>query len=478
MERKNLTMLVDFYELTMGNGYFKHGLQDRIAYFDVFYRRIPEDGGYVIFAGLESIVDYIENLKFTDDDITFLRKKGFDESFLDYLKNFKFACDIWSVEEGTPIFPGEPVITVRGPVIQAQFIETMLLLLVNHQSLITTKANRISRAAEGRAVMEFGSRRAQGASAAILGARCAYIGGCSGTACASCEPDYGITALGTMAHSWVQMFDNEYEAFKAYAEVYPDNCILLVDTYDTLRSGIPNAIKVFDELQPTVKGIRIDSGDITYTTKKARKMLDDAGHKDCKICISNSLDEYLIRDVLLQGAQIDSFGVGERLITAKDEPVLGGVYKLCALEDENGNIIPKIKVSGNIEKITNPGVKEIYRLYQKSTGEAVADLIAMADEDIEGARELSIVDPLAAMNKFKILDKCIAKKLRVQIYKDGELIYKLPALDEIRKHCNDCLDSMWEETLRINNPTRYYVDFSMKLWKLKNEMLGNIPHEG
>ena len=380
IDNRNLTMLTDFYEITMANGYLESGMAEDIAYFDMFFREIPENGGFAILGGIDEVISYLENLKFTDEDITYLRNKNmFSEAFLDYLKNFKFSCDVWAVPEGTAVFPGEPLITVRGPVVQAQFVETMILLLVNHQSLIATKANRIVRAAKGRPVMEFGSRRAQGPSAAILGAKAAYIGGCAGTACTIADRDIGVAALGTMAHSWVQMFPSEYEAFKKYCEIYPDNSTLLVDTYNVLKSGVPNAIKVFKELKPKSMGIRIDSGDISYLTKKARKMLDDAGLQDCKIVVSNSLDEYLIQDILLEGACIDSFGVGERLITAKEQPVFGGVYKLAAVE-KDGKMIPKIKVSENVEKITIPGFKKLYRLYDKDTNRAIADLITLVGE--------------------------------------------------------------------------------------------------
>ena len=329
LESRNLTMLMDFYELTMANGYFQNGMKDKIAWFDMFFRQVPDNGGFAIMAGVRQLLDYLQNLSFTEKDLALLKKKGFGDEFLDYLRHFKFSCDIWAVPEGTPIFPGEPIVTVRGPVIQAQLIETMVLLTINHQSLIATKANRIKRAAGNRTVMEFGSRRAQGFDAAIYGARAAYIGGCDATACALDERDYGVPAVGTMAHSWVQLFDNELDAFLAYARQYPDNCILLVDTYNVLKSGIPNAIEAFNrEVLPRgfrPKGIRIDSGDITYLSKKARKMLDDAGFPDCQICASNSLDEELIRDMLVQGAKVDSFGVGERLITAASAPVFGGV---------------------------------------------------------------------------------------------------------------------------------------------------------
>ena len=470
MDKQNLTMLTDFYELTMANGYFLEGMGDQIVYFDLFYRRNPENGGYVVAAGLEPLIDYLKNIKFTEDDLAFLKKKGFDDGFLDYLRHFEFACDVWAVPEGTPVFPYEPIVVVRGPAIQAQFIETMALLLISHQSLIATKANRIVRAAEGRAIMEFGSRRAHGADAAILGARSAYIGGCAGTACAICEPEYGIPALGTMAHSWVQLFDTEYEAFTAYAKHYPDNCTLLVDTYDVLKSGVPNAIRIFDELKPAKKGIRIDSGDIAYLTKKARKMLDDAGHPDAKIVISNSLDEYIIDDVLRQGAFIDSFGVGERLITSKAEPVLGGVYKLAAVE-KKGKIIPKIKVSENVEKVTNPGYKRVYRLFDKTDNTAFADVITLADEPAPTPGSYTVVDPQSP-RMIKYLDSDFeVKELLVPVFKDGELVYDCPDLKDVKAHCADSVAHVWEEVLRFENPHRYYVDLSPKLWELKNKLL-------
>ena len=358
-DKLNMTMLCDFYELTMGNGYFEKGYKDRITYFDLFYRRCPDGGGFAIAAGLEQIVEYIQELHFSEEDIAYLRSRNmFSDAYLNYLANFKFTGDIWAVPEGTPVFPKEPILTVRAPAIEAQLIETYLLLCVNHQSLIATKANRIVRAAEGRAVLEFGSRRAQGPDAAMLGARAAYIGGCHGTACTIADQLFHVKASGTMAHAWVQMFDTEYDAFKAYCEMYPHNATLLVDTYDTLKSGVPNAIKAFNEvLKPlgiTQCGIRLDSGDMAYLTQKARKMLDDAGWTDCRISVSNSLDEHIIRDVLRQGAKIDLFGVGERLITARSEPVFGGVYKLVAVEDQEGEIKPKIKISENVGKITTP----------------------------------------------------------------------------------------------------------------------------
>lgn len=474
MENKiNLTMLTDFYEITMANGYFETGMADNIAYFDMFFRRVPDGGGYAIMAGIEQMMDYLKNLKFTDDDIEFLRGKGiFCEEFLNYLRNFKFECDVWAVPEGTPIFPHEPIVTVRGPVIQAQFIETMVLLSINHQSLIATKANRIVRAAKGRSIMEFGTRRAHGVDAAIYGARAAYIGGCAGTACAIADRDYGITALGTMAHSWVQMYPDEYSAFKKYAEIYPDNCVLLVDTYNVLKSGVPAAIKVFKEMKPRKMGIRIDSGDVAYLTKKARKMLDDAGLSECQIVVSNSLDEYIIRDVILEGACIDSFGVGERLITAKSEPVFGGVYKLVALETD-GKMIPKIKISENVEKITNPGFKHVYRLYDKSTGKARGDVITVADETIPEVDEYEIFDPNAVWKRTKIRDYYV-KDLRVQLFDKGRCVYESPSVDEIKEYCRKQMETMWDETLRFENPQTYYVDLSPKLWQIKNDLLSEL----
>ncbi len=465
----NYTMLTDFYELTMANGYFELGKKDVIAYFDMFFRRVPDGGGFAVMAGLEQVVDYLQNLEFTDEDIEYLRSKNcFSEAFLDYLRNFEFECDVWAIPEGMPIFPYEPVITVRGPIIQAQFIETFVLMSINHQSLIATKADRIVRAAAGKTVMEFGSRRAQGTDAAVFGARAAYIGGCAGTACTIAEQLFGIPAMGTMAHSWVQSFDSEYEAFLKFAELYPDNCVLLVDTYDVLKSGIPNAIRVFDEINPSNKGIRIDSGDVTYLSNKARKMLDEAGHPDCSIVVSNSLDEYIIRGVVNEGASIDSFGVGERLITAKSHPVFGGVYKLAAIE-ENGKIIPKIKVSENTEKITNPGYKKVYRLYERDTGKAIADLIALADEEIP-EEPFEIFDAEHVWKRKKI-ENCECRELQVQIFDKGKLVYELPSLQEIQKKCRSEIDLMWSELRRFENPHKYYVDLSEKLWKLKNGLL-------
>lgn len=471
---RNLTMLVDFYELTMGNGYFNKGMENKIAYFDMFFRRVPDGGGYCIMAGVEQLIEYLNNLKFTEDDIEYLKSKNtFSEEFLNYLRNFEFSCDVWAIPEGNPVFPNEPLVIVRGPVIQAQFVETMILLTINHQTLIATKANRICRSAGNRPVMEFGSRRAQGYDGAIYGARAAIIGGCSSTACTISDKMFGIPAIGTMAHSWIQLFDTEYEAFKTWAEVYPDNCVLLVDTYNVIKSGIPNAIKVFDEvLKPQGKrpaGIRIDSGDITYLTKRCRKMLDEAGYPDCKIVISNSLDEYIIRDVLEQGASIDSFGVGERLITAKSEPVFGGVYKLSAVE-KDGKIIPRIKISENDEKITNPGFKKIVRIFDKTTHKAIADLITLANETIDENNTLEIFDPVHTWKRKKI-SNFYTKDLLVPIFKQGKLVYNSPSVLEIKEFAKSETEKLWPEVLRFENPHTYYVDLSDELWTLKQNLL-------
>ena len=476
MTELNYTLLCDFYELTMANGYFELGKGNEIAYFDVFFRRVPDNGGFAIAAGLEQVIDYIKNLKFTSEDIEFLRSKNmFSQRFLDYLSTFRFSGDIYAIPEGTPIFPNEPIMTVRAPSIEAQFIETYVLLCLNHQSLIATKANRVVRAAQGRPVMEFGSRRAQGSDGAIMGARASYIGGCSGTACTIADRDYGIPALGTMAHSWVQMFDTEYEAFEAYCKLYPNNATLLVDTYDVIHSGVPNAIKAFKNvLLPmgiTKCGIRLDSGDITYLTKKARKMLDEAGMTECKIVVSNSLDENIIRDIILQGAKIDSFGVGERLITAKSNPVFGGVYKLVAKE-KGDEIIPKIKISENVEKITNPHFKKVYRLFDKESGLAMADLLCVYDEEIDDSKPLEIFDPVQTWKK-KTLESFYARELLVPIFKNGECVYNSPDIAEIRDYCKKEIMSLWDEVKRFENPHHYYVDLSEKLWNIKHDLLMN-----
>lgn len=470
---RNLTMLTDFYELTMANGYLENGMGDVVSYFDMFFRSIPDGGGFAIMCGLEQMIEYMNGLSFGEDDIEYLRGKGiFSEKFLEYLKNFKFCCDVWAVPEGTPIFPNEPIVTVRGPAIQAQFVETMVLICINHQSLIATKANRIVRAAEGRPVMEFGSRRAQGFDGAIYGARAAYIAGCCGTACTISDKEMGAPALGTMAHSWIQMFDSELEAFRAYAKCYPKGTTLLVDTYNVLKSGVPNAITVFKEMRARGEkpaGIRIDSGDITYLSKKARQMLDGEGFTDVKIVASNSLDEYIIRDILLQGAKIDSFGVGERMITSKSEPVFGGVYKLVAVE-KDGEIVPKIKLSENTTKITNPDFKEVWRLFDTTTGKAIADVLTCRGEIIDDTKPYEIFDPEHTYKR-KTLEHFSAMRLMEPVFEDGVCVYERPSAEDIREYCAAQLDTIWDEVKRFEYPHKYYVDLSQKLWDKKDELL-------
>ena len=477
---RNLTMLCDFYELTMANGYFKSGMGQRIVYFDVFYRDNPDGGGYAVAAGLEQIVEYIRGLRFDEEDIAFLRSKQcFDEAFLNYLRTFRFTGDMWAVPEGTYVFPGEPLVIVRAPAIEAQFIETYLLMCINHQSLIATKASRLARAAKGRVISEFGSRRAQGADAAILGARAAYIGGCGSTACTITDQVYGVPATGTMAHSWVQMFDDELTAFKTYCQIYPHNATLLIDTYNVLESGLPHAIQAFNEvLKPlgiTSCGVRIDSGDVTYLTQKIRKQLDQAGWPGCRIIVSNSLDEYIIRELIRQGACVDAFGVGERLITAKSDPVFGGVYKLCAVEDADGTIHPKIKISENVGKITTPHFKKVYRLRGRDTGKAEADLICVYDEVIDDTKPLEIFDPQNTWKR-KVMTDFTATELLCPIFKGGELVYDLPSLTDIRRHCEEEKQGMWEEVRRFTNPHNYYVDLSQRLWDIKQDMLNQRNH--
>ena len=474
-EKLNMTMLCDFYELTMGNGYFRNGYKDRITYFDVFFRKVPDEGGYAIAAGLEQLIDYIENLHFSEEDIAYLRGRNlFCEEFLDYLRHFRFTGDIYAIPEGTPVFPREPMVVVRAPSIEAQLIETFTLLTINHQSLIATKANRICRAAMGRTVLEFGSRRAQGADAAIVGARAAYIGGCAGTACTISDQLYGVPAGGTMAHAWVQMFDSEYEAFKTYCETYPTNATLLVDTYNTLKSGVPNAIRAFNEvLRPmgiTKCGIRLDSGDMAYLSQEARRMLDEAGWPECQISVSNSLDERLIQNLFLQGAQIDMFGVGERMITAKSEPVFGGVYKLTAVENEKGEIIPKIKCSENVEKITIPHFKKVYRLYNRDNGKAIADYMTVYDETVNENEPLMLFDPYATW-KTKNVCNFEARELLVPVFLKGKRVYQSPSLKEIKSYCKQQVDTLWDEIKRFDNPQTYYVDLSQKLWDIQQELL-------
>ncbi len=475
---RNLTMLMDYYELTMSNGYFVKGHKDKVVVFDMFYRRNPDNGGFVVAAGLEQLIDYIQDMHFTTEDIEYLRSKGqFSEEFLQYLADFKFTGTIEAVPEGTICYPNTPMVTVTAPVIEAQLIETMLLLTINFQSLIATKASRICRAAgdAGSVVMEFGARRAHGADAAILGARAAYIGGVGATATTVADEMFGVPATGTMAHSWIQFFDSEYEAFKTYAEVYPDNCTLLIDTYDILKSGAVNAIRVAKEvLEPMgkrLKGVRIDSGDLAYFSKKLRKMFDGEGMEDCKIVVSNSIDEFLIKSLQKQGAKIDSYGVGERMITSKSDPVFGGVYKLVAVQDKEGEFVPKIKISENVEKITNPGRKKLWRIFSKETGYGLADLLTFYDEEVDVSKPYPYVDPGKPWKKMRF-ENVDVKEMQVTIFKDGELVYKKPTLEEIRAYVLDQLtNQVWEEEQRYENPHIHYVDLSKKLYEAKAGML-------
>lgn len=476
-QAENLTLLTDFYELTMSQAYFDQGYQDRIGIFDLYFRRVPEQGGFAIMAGVQQCIEYLQKLHFEEDDIAYLRSLNkFSEDFLHYLQTFKFSCDVWAVPEGTPVFPNEPLVKVRGPMIQAQMIETMLLLTINHQTLIATKAHRIVRAAKGRVVAEFGARRAQGYDASVLGARAAYIGGVDHTSCSVAGRYFDVPLSGTMAHSFVLVFPDEFEAFKVYALAYPDDTILLVDTYNTLQSGIPNAIRVAKEvLEPLgkrLKGIRIDSGDLAYLTKKARQMLDTAGLEDCKIVVSNALDEYLIRDLLLQGACIDAFGVGERLITSRAEPVFGGVYKLVSYE-ENGEEHPTIKISENIEKITTPCKKNIWRFYDKATGAALADLITLEEEVVPEAAEFEIFDQIHTWKR-KVLTNYEVKPLLIPIFVQGNCVYESPSIEEIRQHCQESVTKLWDSLKRFENPQTYYVDLSEKLWQIKDHLLRSI----
>ncbi len=474
--KTNLTMLCDFYQLTMSNGYHQSQMNQQICFFEVFFRSVPDKGGFAIAAGLAQVVEYIENLAFDPEDIAFLKEKGiFSQDFLDYLAEFRFRGDIWAVPEGTPIFPNEPIFVVRASAIEAQFIETYVLLSLNHQSLIATKSNRIVRAAEGRPVFEFGSRRAQGAEGALLGARASYIAGCQGTACTMADQFFSTPAVGTMAHSWVQMFDSELESFITYCNIYPNNAVLLVDTYDVLHSGIPNAIRAFQEvLLPkgiTSCGIRLDSGDLTYLSKKAREMLDEAGLSNCRIVASNALDEYIIRDLLTQGAAIDSFGVGERLITSRSEPVFGGVYKLVAVEKE-GKVLPKIKISENAAKVVTPHFKKLYRVYSQETGMAEADLLCCHDEEMPKGEPLELFDPQDTWKR-KTFQNYQLKSLLVPIFQEGKRVYTLPSMEETRLYCQEQVDMLWPEVKRFENPHNYYVDLSQKLWDIKFNLLEN-----
>lgn len=469
----DLSMMTELYEFTLADGYFSAGMQDTVACFDLFFRRVPDGGGFAVMAGLEQVIAYLKNLHFTEGDLAFLRGKGISEPFLDYLRDFKFACDVWAIPEGTPIFPNEPIVKVRGPVVQAQMIETMLLLCINQQSLIATKANRLVRAAHGTAVAEFGARRAQGTNIAVCGARAAYIGGCVATSGVVAARDFGIPTIQTMIHSWVQMFDSEYEAFCAYARAYPDDCTFVVDTYDTLRSGVPNAIRAFNDvllpLGKRPKSVRIDSGDITYLSKRVRKMLDEAGYPDCDIMASNSLDEHIISDMLSQGAKVDCFIVGERLITSASTPLFSGVYKLCAVE-KDGRIIPKINLSENVKKITIPSSKSVYRLFDMDSGKAIADVLTTDSEEIDDTKPYELFDPDFTWKR-KEIENYVARPLLVKIFDKGECVYTSPALSEIRDYCAEQIDTLWDEVKRFENPHKYYVDLSEKLWEIRKLLI-------
>lgn len=469
----DLSMITELYEFTLADGYFKAGMQDTVACFDLFFRRVPDNGGFAVMAGLQQVMDYLKHLHFTEADLSFLREKGISEAFLQYLRNFKFACDVWAIPEGTPIFPNEPIVKVRGPVVQAQMIETILLLCINQQSLIATKANRLVRAAHGTAVAEFGARRAQGTNVAVCGARAAYIGGCVATSGVEAARQFGIPTLQTMIHSWVQMFDSEYEAFCAYARAYPDDCTFVVDTYDTLRSGVPNAIRAFNDvllpLGKRPKSVRIDSGDITYLSKRVRKMLDEAGFPDCDILASNSLDEHIISDMLSQGAKVDCFIVGERLITSASSPLFSGVYKLCAVE-KDGRIIPKINLSENVKKITIPSSKLVYRLFDMDSGKAIADVLTTDSEEIDDSKPYELFDPDFTWKR-KEIENYVARPLLVKIFDKGECVYTSPAPDEIRDYCAEQIDTLWDEVKRFENPHKYYVDLSEKLWEIRKLLI-------
>lgn len=470
---RNLSLMTELYELTMANGWVEGDKANEIAYFDLFFRKVPDNGGFAVFAGLSQIIEYVKNLQFEEDDLQYLKDNEFSEKFVDYLRNFKFSCDIWSVPEGTPIFPNEPVMKIRGPIVQAQLLETILLMCMNHQSLIATKANRLVRAAKGTAVAEFGTRRATSFDSAFFGSRAAYIGGCVGTSGVSQGRKFGIPTMNAMIHSWVQMFDGEYEAFCEYARLYPDDCTFVIDTYDTLRSGVPNAIKAFnDVLAPMGKrpaGVRIDSGDITYLSKRVRKMLDEAGYPDCNIIASNSLDEYIINDMLLQGAKVDCFVVGERLINSASSPIFSGVYKLCATE-KNGEIVPKINLSENVSKITTPHSKMLYRLFDCETGKAIADVLTLENEEIDDSKPYMLFDPDFTWKR-KEVENFVARKMLVPVFKNGECVYTEPSIDEIRDYCAEQIDNLWEEVKRFENPHTYYVDLSEELWRIRKELI-------
>ena len=473
IKASDLALLTEGYELTMADGFMGAGMKDTVAYFDLFFRRVPDNGGFAIAAGLSKVIDYLEHLHFREEDIKYLKSKGISDELASYLKDFKFTCDVWAIPEGTPIFPNEPIIKVRGPIIEAQLIETMLLLSINQQSLIATKANRLVRAAHGTAVAEFGTRRAQGVDEAVYGARAAYIGGCVATSGVIPEKEFGIPSVNTMIHSWVQLFDSEYDAFCEYARRHPDDCTLVVDTYDTIRSGIPNAIKAFDDVLAPLgkrpKSVRIDSGDVTYLSKRVRKMLDVAGYPDCDIMASNSLDEHLISDMVSQGAKVDCFIVGERLITSASSPLFGGVYKLSAIE-KDGKTVPKINLSENVRKITIPSSKQVYRLIDKDSGKAIADVLTLDDEIIDETKPYVLFDPDFTWKR-KEIENFVTRKLLVPIFKGGKKVYEEPSLKEIREYCLRQTDTLWDEVKRFENPHKYYVDLSKNLWAKRNGLI-------
>ena len=480
MSRYNLTLLTDLYELTMMQGYYENNTNETVV-FDVFYRNNPSGGAYAIAAGLDQIIDYIKNLRFEAEDIEYLRSTGiFQESFLAYLADFSFSGDIYAIPEGTVVFPKEPLLKVIAPIMEAQLVETAILNIINHQSLIATKASRVVYAAGG-GVMEFGLRRAQGPDAGTYGARAAVIAGCVGTSNVLAGKLFNIPIKGTHAHSWIMSFKTELEAFRNYARLYPDNCLLLVDTYDTLKSGVPHAIQVFTEMKeaglpkPSVYGIRLDSGDLAYLSKKARKMLDAAGFTDAVISASSDLDEYLIESLRSQGAQITSWGVGTNLITSKDCPAFGGVYKLAAVQGPDGKFIPKIKVSENIEKVTDPGNKTIFRIYDKETGKIRGDLIALADETYDSQQSLIIFDPIATWKRTYLEGGSYTiRELLVPIFMGGQCVYTSPSVMDIQSYCQNELNTLWDESRRLANPQTVYVDLSRPLWELKNQLLDNI----
>ena len=473
IKASDLALLTEGYELTMADGFMGAGMKDTVAYFDLFFRRVPDNGGFAIAAGLSKVIDYLEHLHFREEDIKYLKSKGISDELASYLKDFKFTCDVWAIPEGTPIFPNEPIIKVRGPIIEAQLIETMLLLSINQQSLIATKANRLVRAAHGTAVAEFGTRRAQGVDEAVYGARAAYIGGCVATSGVIPEKEFGIPSVNTMIHSWVQLFDSEYDAFCEYARRHPDDCTLVVDTYDTIRSGIPNAIKAFDDVLAPLgkrpKSVRIDSGDITYLSKRVRKMLDVAGYPDCDIMAAISLDEHLISDMVSQGAKVDCFIVGERLITSASSPLFGGVYKLSAIE-KDGKTVPKINLSENVRKITIPSSKQVYRLIDKDSGKAIADVLTLDDEIIDETKPYVLFDPDFTWKR-KEIENFVTRKLLVPIFKGGKKVYEEPSLKEIRDYCLRQTDTLWDEVKRFENPHKYYVDLSKNLWAERNGLI-------